>query len=444
MSKKGNKSAMLSPENYIRQRARTLPLYECRINSDWKESGLANIIVARCHSNGNVTACSYLVDTYCLGVKDSVFFFSRSAQEYQELIEYYNEQFQFDKVDYALVHNIILAAEEYAEELGFMPCKIYQQTTRFMLDEDNDDIELMEIECGIDGQPALIFTGEEDVATINRLKARLEAKVGAGNYTCIFSSDEDEPFGDLSDEELKFCQLFDRYDELDDATRKEVTQLGEGIMEPMVSEEKCSHYEDVYEPLLRMKLVKRKVTPEFMGLPAGSELPDKTAVKHFVGAITSSYDDDKLASANLKKLVQLLPGHPATLLADLLLLRGVDEALFAAKVKQTANEYPGYGLLQMVKDAGLMKQNPNQERGATIVLPFDKYFGERTELHDIEMFEYLREALWESVVYLDVDQVVALMLVIDRIKLGADLKQQLVANALLSALSIVREELANR
>lgn len=444
MSKKGSKSAMLSPENYIRQRARTLPLYECRINSDWKDSGLASIVVARRHTNGNVTACSYLVDIYCLGVKDSVFFFSRSAQEYQELIEYYNEQFQFDAVDYALVHNIILAAEEYAEELGFMPCKSYQQTTRFMLQEDNDDIELMEIECGKDGQPALIFTGEEDAATVKRLKDRLEARVGAGNYTCIFSSDEDEQYGDLSDEELKFCQLFDRYDELDDATRKEVTQLGEDIMETMVLEEKCNHYEDVYEPLLRMKLVKRKVTPEFMGLPAGSELPDKIAVKHFVNAISSSYDDDKLASTNLKKLVQLLPGHPATLLADLLLLRGVDEALFAAKVKQTANEYPGYGLLQMVKDAGLMKQNPNQERGTTIVLEFDKYFGGRSELHDIEMFEYLREALWESVFSLDLDQAIALMLVIDRIKLGEDLKQKLMANSLLSALTIVREALDNK
>ena len=444
MSKKGNKSAMLSPENYIRQRARTLPLYECRINSDWKESGLASIVVARRHTNGNVTACSYLVDTYCLGVKDSVFFFSRSAQEYQELIEYYNEQFQFDAVDYALVHNIILAAEEYAEELGFMPCKSYQQTTRFMLEEDSDDIELMEIECGKDGKPALILTGEEDVATVKRLKDRLEARVGAGNYTCIVELDEDDLNGNLTDEELKFCELFDRYDDLDEATRKEVAQLGENIMESMVSEERCDYYSDIYDPLLRVKLVKRKVTPEFMGLPAGSELPDKTAVKHFVSAISSSYVDAVVASANLKKLVKLLPNHPATQLADLLLLRHVDEVLFDTKLKQIADEYPGYGLLQMVKDATIMKHQVNQDKGEAIVLEFDKYFGGRSELHDIEMFEYLREALWESVFTLDLDQALALMLVIDRIKLGEDLKQSLMANSLLSALTIVREFLEDK
>lgn len=444
MSKKGNKTAMLSPENYIRQRARSLPLYECRINSDWKESGLASIVVARCHTNGNITACSYLVDTYCLGVKDSVFFFSRSEQEYQELIEYYNEQFQFDTVDYALVHNIILAAEEYAEDLGFVPCKSYQQTTRYMLEEDNDDIELMEIECGKDGQPALIFTGEEDVATIKRLKDRLEARVGAGNYTCIYSTDEDEPSGDLSSEELRFCQLFDRYDELDEATRKEVTQLGENIMESMVSEDQCDVYSDIYDPLLRIKLVKRKVTPELMGLPVDRELPDKLAVKHFVSTILSSYSDDGLASASLKKLVQVLPTHPATQLADLLVLRRVDEALFYAKLKQTAEEYPEYGLLQLVNDATIMKHHYNQERGEAIVLEFEKYFGGRSELHDIEMFEYLREALWESVFSLDLDKALALMLVIDRIKLGEDLKQMLMANSLLSALAIVRELLENK
>ena len=34
--KKGKVIQMLSPENYIKQRARTLPIYECRINSDWE------------------------------------------------------------------------------------------------------------------------------------------------------------------------------------------------------------------------------------------------------------------------------------------------------------------------------------------------------------------------------------------------------------------------
>ena len=44
---------MASPESYIKQRARTSSIEECPINSEWEEDGLASIIVARKHTNGN-------------------------------------------------------------------------------------------------------------------------------------------------------------------------------------------------------------------------------------------------------------------------------------------------------------------------------------------------------------------------------------------------------
>ena len=44
---------LLSPENYIRQKARNLVLHECLLNSDWKEGGLAEIIVSRVHVASN-------------------------------------------------------------------------------------------------------------------------------------------------------------------------------------------------------------------------------------------------------------------------------------------------------------------------------------------------------------------------------------------------------
>ena len=66
---------MLSPENYIRKKARSLPIHECTINSHWEESGLANISIARRHTNGNITSCFYLIDLLCLGVKDTHYIF---------------------------------------------------------------------------------------------------------------------------------------------------------------------------------------------------------------------------------------------------------------------------------------------------------------------------------------------------------------------------------
>lgn len=108
---------MLSPENYIRQKARNLPIYECRINKDWDETGLAQINVARKHTNGNITMGMYLVDLKLLGVKDAFYRFNISEQEYSEIIEEEERQKDIEKVSYTLIHNIIFAGIEYTDEL---------------------------------------------------------------------------------------------------------------------------------------------------------------------------------------------------------------------------------------------------------------------------------------------------------------------------------------
>lgn len=51
---------MLSPENYIRNKVRTLPIYECLVNSNWEKSKMVHVVIARRHTNGNITACFYL------------------------------------------------------------------------------------------------------------------------------------------------------------------------------------------------------------------------------------------------------------------------------------------------------------------------------------------------------------------------------------------------
>ncbi len=73
---KGKAAQLLSPENYIRKKARTLPIRECLINSSWEDSQMANIYVVRNHVNGNVTVGLFLVDLLCLGIKDTFFLFN--------------------------------------------------------------------------------------------------------------------------------------------------------------------------------------------------------------------------------------------------------------------------------------------------------------------------------------------------------------------------------
>jgi len=122
---KGKVVQMLSPENYIRQRARTLPVSECKVNENWKESGLAYVVVARKHTNNNTTLGMFLVDLRCLGVKDASYRFNITEYEYLEFLDLLGGKMSMILIPYALAHNIVLAGIEFAEEFGFKPHKDY-------------------------------------------------------------------------------------------------------------------------------------------------------------------------------------------------------------------------------------------------------------------------------------------------------------------------------
>lgn len=144
-----------TPAEYIRTRARKLPIDACYINGNWKQSGMASIIVVRKHTNQNYTFGVYLVDIFALGTKDTFYNFNVSPSVLAELLERMEED-KFIKADYALVHNIIYGANEFAEEHGYKTSKDFI-LTQFILEEDTEAIELIDIEFGKDGKPFLII-----------------------------------------------------------------------------------------------------------------------------------------------------------------------------------------------------------------------------------------------------------------------------------------------
>lgn len=192
----------LSPRKYIQTRARTLPVYKCLVNADWRESDLASITVMRRHVNGNVTAGSYLVDLLCLGVKDTFFWFNEPESAITDRMP----PGMMMEIDYNLAHNIIWAGHDFAADYDIEPTKDFA-LTQMILEEDNDDIPLMEIHTGDEsGQPRLVanFPGQ-----YSRELSILARSAGEGNYSFVSagadlrgmmggSSDDDEDDPDFA------------------------------------------------------------------------------------------------------------------------------------------------------------------------------------------------------------------------------------------------------
>ena len=148
----------LSPKEYIKTKARKLPIFACYINENWKEDGMAIIYVIRKHTVEKYTFGIYIVDLFALGTKDCYCRFSNDKQQLDDLL-YKGDKHIMHEVDYVLVHNIIYGANAFAEDHGFKISKEFE-LAQYMLEEDTEDIELMEIEFGKDGKPLLIVKGD--------------------------------------------------------------------------------------------------------------------------------------------------------------------------------------------------------------------------------------------------------------------------------------------
>jgi hypothetical protein len=146
----------LSPKKYIETQARKLPVYKCLVNTGWQEDRMANIIVMRQHITGNITLGFYLVDLLCLGIKDTYYIFNTTKEEAEEKFE--NHLDIFEEINYNLAHNIVFAGHDFAMEYDIPPHKDFA-LTKYILDEDNDDIGLIDIAVGDakDGKPHLII-----------------------------------------------------------------------------------------------------------------------------------------------------------------------------------------------------------------------------------------------------------------------------------------------
>ena len=160
--KKKNQSKAFSEIDYIKNRVRNLPTGKCYLNENWEKGGEAIAIVTRCHPKGTLTAGVFLIDSFCLGLKDSTFRFNMDPQELDNFI---NDSFRgvtMKETDYVTVHNLIYGAIEFAEEAGCSPDKSFN-ITRYILSPDTEDIPLVQFDFGKDGKHLLIANSRTEL-----------------------------------------------------------------------------------------------------------------------------------------------------------------------------------------------------------------------------------------------------------------------------------------
>jgi hypothetical protein len=142
--------------------------------------GLAGVMVARADRTGRVTVCEWLVDVFCLGVKNAK---GPKAVSSSTLFDHSRRFFgAFDAqprtVPIELAQTLVHGAVAYAASFGFPPHPDFGATIAYL----GPDPQSCPIRFGRDGMP-LFVAGPRDNS--RQVIAALEATAGAGNYHYI-------------------------------------------------------------------------------------------------------------------------------------------------------------------------------------------------------------------------------------------------------------------
>jgi len=440
---------LLSPENYIRQKARNLPIYQCRINNDWDEGKLANIIIARNHTNGNITFCLYLVDLGCLGVKDSMYYFNMPVDEYEDYLVQFEEKLPSKNISYELAHNIIYAAIEFAEEYGFKPCKEYVSTTKHMLEDDTDDIELIDIEVGDKyGDPLFVSNGYESPTRVNQILNQLDKTAGKDNYTYIdnvHNFDDSEDMEDLSEsgfQELKdqFTLLYDKgIEKLSKAETLKLVDLTDSIYNHLCTDVEINDYIESWQNEHDLDL-NDTYNQELLGVAEDFVITDNL-LKVIDETLIQIEKKPEKAGKEIDKLEKLIGRTHFIAFLKLEVLKVVSPLEVTPKLKEYINEYPDCSMLKLQVE---IENSFSQNALFKTVPEVETIFEGRESITFYEMYRYWNDKLLMISIQGDLNMLEAFYLFIDDLEIDKQLHEMLESTTELLRIFTLNKFLQNK
>jgi hypothetical protein len=156
-----------------------LPVHECLVNPNWRESGLAEILLSRLQPDENLTVGVYLVDLLCLGLKNTLFRTDMSVTRYQtKVLTPMYEEAGCQDCSVSLAQRIVYGAIDYAARFHFRPNRDFRQS-HYILGDPRAVGPRKEVEFGRRGRPLYISGPHDDVAQV---VAQLTAHVGPDGF----------------------------------------------------------------------------------------------------------------------------------------------------------------------------------------------------------------------------------------------------------------------
>jgi hypothetical protein len=163
------------------RRASAAPvLHSCRSGRLW-EFGIGHVLISRNYPTGHVTFAAFLVDVFCLGVKDT--FFNVAPRSKYERDLYGRMSRQDDLVEMApeAARKLVEGAVAYAEELGLPPHPDYRKAREIFGDIDAGACR-EEFEYGRKGKPYFVGGPNDGPEKCRRIMNTLTHRLGHDGF----------------------------------------------------------------------------------------------------------------------------------------------------------------------------------------------------------------------------------------------------------------------
>lgn len=161
------------------QAAAKHPIADCFMSESLQELGMGQVIVSRELPNGSIAASVFLIDRYCLGVKD-VYIVITSRFDYETRL-LRNSTTAWQRISPESARKIVESAVAYARSLGLSPHPDYA-TARLIFGDIDPSLGTEEIEFGKDGKPFFTSGPNDTPARCRAILRTLEEHVGREGY----------------------------------------------------------------------------------------------------------------------------------------------------------------------------------------------------------------------------------------------------------------------
>lgn len=178
------------------------PVHECLVPVELFEMGIGNLVLSRRLANGEIVAAFFLVDVFCLGVKNA-FFRVLPEHEYRSMVRDVSRHEALTTMEPACMRKLVEGAEAYARDLGFSPHPDYHVSKLIFGDIDPDECPTS-FTFGKDGKPFYVSGPHETPARSRRIVDTLAKRCGPdGFHYLVGLGGPPSLAADLDDEDLE-------------------------------------------------------------------------------------------------------------------------------------------------------------------------------------------------------------------------------------------------